>query len=151
MRGTLFEEFFFAALLGSEIVLKKYDCEDEKVDLKMASPATQKIPDKVLGTFVPEKNCYYRTPNMQDVDVIINVDDTIYLIQCTILKHIGPKKGFWELAESRTWNAVLAGPTHVEEQLNGKSQLAIEYRQKKFAFVLGNDVMGDEFVNRLVN
>jgi hypothetical protein len=150
MRGVLFEEFFFQALPGWIIVLKRHDCNDEEVNLQIVSPAVDAVTQKILGDFLPERNCCYYTPQMQDVDIILNVDDKIFLIQCSISREIGAKKGFWKTAENRKLNAVLAGPSHVEEHLKDtNSQLAKEYKQNKFAFVLGNHVLGDDFVNLL--
>ncbi|CAB4011479.1 Hypothetical predicted protein [Paramuricea clavata] len=149
-RGALFEEFFFQALPGMIIVLKRHGCIDEIVNLKIVSPAVDEVKGSNLGDFLPETNYCYYTPNMRDVDIILNVDDKIFLIQCSISREIGVKKGFWRTVENRKLTAVLAGPSHVKKHLeDSNSQLANKYKQNKFAFVLSNDVLGDDFVNLL--
>lgn len=86
MRGAIFEEFFFKDLPGSVMVLKRHECNDEKVELMMVSLALDEITIRDIGSFVPPKNCCYFTPHMQNVDIILNVENAIFLIQCSILK-----------------------------------------------------------------
>lgn len=134
LRGSLFECYVAEALPGGYLVLKNYGNEEEKrVDLTMVCVGDE-MANSTLGAFVPETNYCHYTPCMEGVDIIINVNCTIYLIQCSINKNIRKKAGFWQANSAKGWKAVLLAPSHVKEDLAGHSALATQYKEKKFAF-----------------